>query len=160
MNKVVLICGRPGAGKTYYARKLLSKEKAVLLSNDELLNALFPKKHPNDDHGLMMRINDYLLRETVEIIHSGSDVILDWGFWKKEERKEISEYFMKHGVYCEWHYIDVNEEQWKRNIAKRNEGNNGSDFILPEDVLVRADREFEEPDPDEIDVWFENRQVT
>ena len=49
MSKVIAICGKVGSGKTYYAKKIMEKHEAVLLSNDELLHDVFPDTHPNNE---------------------------------------------------------------------------------------------------------------
>ena len=67
MNKVTAICGKVGSGKTYYARKLMGTQNAVLLSNDELLHDVFPNTHPGDQKDLMERINMYLIKKQLNL---------------------------------------------------------------------------------------------
>lgn len=97
MNKVIAICGKVGSGKMHHAGKIVVKHKAVLLLDDEVLKELFPEKHPNDDPSLIMKIRNYLLKKAKEIVINGTDVILDWGFWKKKEREDIDSFFQKTG---------------------------------------------------------------
>lgn len=153
---MIAICGKVGSGKTYHARKIMVEDKAVLLSDDEVLKELFPDKHPNEDPQLMLRIQNYLLKKAREIVLNGTDVILDWGFWKKKEREKISSYFAQDEINVEWHYIDVSDEQWLNNISKRNQGNHGLDYVLPKEVLQRAEKVFEIPDKEDIDVWIKD----
>ena len=120
MSKVTAICGKVGSGKTYYARKLMETQKVVLLSNDELLHDVFPNTHPGDQKDLMKRIDMYLMKKAVELVRCGCDVILDWGFWKKEERVRLTQYFVERRIPIEWVYTRVNDDVWKKNIEKRN----------------------------------------
>lgn len=41
MAKIIAICGKICCGKTYYANQIKEKEKAVILSCDELTKDLF-----------------------------------------------------------------------------------------------------------------------
>ena len=153
MSKVIEICGKVGAGKTYYAKKIMEKQKAVLLSNDELLHYVFPNTHPNNEQELMTNINMYLVKKGAEIVNNGCDVILDWGFWKKEERKQLTQYFQERNISTLWYYVSVDDETWKKNIETRNkevkEQDDGSSFPLNEEILDRANKLFEVPSQDE-----------
>ena len=40
MAKIMAICGKICCGKTYYSNQLKEKENAVILSCDEIINAL------------------------------------------------------------------------------------------------------------------------
>lgn len=153
MNKVTAICGKVGSGKTYYARKLMETQNAVLLSNDELLHDVFPNTHPGDQKDLMERINMYLIKKAAELVRNGCHVILDWGFWKKEERVQLTRYLEERKIPIEWVYIRVNDDAWKKNIEKRNreveKHDDGYSFYLNEEILKRANRLFEPPEADE-----------
>lgn len=153
MSKVTAICGKVGSGKTYYAQKLLETQQAILLSNDELLHDVLPNTHPGDQKDLMERINRYLMKKAVELVKCGCDVILDWGFWKKEERVRLTQYFVERRIPIEWVYTRVNDDVWKKNIEKRNgeieKRDDGSSFYLNEEILERANRLFEPPEADE-----------
>ena len=84
---------------------------------------------------------------------------MDWGFWTKENRADISAYLKSYDISYEWHYIDIDDDTWNRNIEERNkrieEGNGGSDFYMDEGLLNKLLSMFETPDKAEIDVWYE-----
>lgn len=158
MGKAYLICGKICSGKSYYAKSLKEKYNAVILSTDEATFDLI-----NNDQGefyniFAARVNRYLMKKTVEICKAGANVILDWGFWTAQNRVDISEYFNANEISYEWHYIDVSDEVWNRNICERNkrieEGNGGSDFYVDEGLLKKLLSMFEAPKADEIDIWY------
>ncbi len=153
MSKVIAISGKVGSGKTYYAKKIMEKQKVILLSNDELIHDVFPNTHPNDQQPLMANINRYLIKKATEIVQNGCDVILDWGFWKKEERVKLTQYFQERNIFIEWYYISLDDETWKKNIEIRNkmvkEQDDGSSFSLNDEILERANKLFEVPLKDE-----------
>lgn len=158
MAKIILICGKIASGKTYYANMLKKKENAVILSTDEATYILIDNKQGDFYNEFAVRVNKYLNRKAVEIAKCGTNVILDWGFWIKKNREIETEYFKSNGLDVEWHYIDVGDETWKKNIEERNkkikEGKGGSDFYVDEGLLKKTINNFEEPTKDEIDVWY------
>ena len=152
------ICGKICSGKSYYSNKLKDKEKAVILSCDEMTSILFDNNLGDKHDEMSKRIKDYLLKKAVDILDTGANVILDWGFWSKRDRKDINQYFESKSIVCEWHYIDIDDNSWQKNIDERNErvlsGNGGSDYFLDEGLIKKLSSSWEEPTQDEIDVWF------
>ena len=159
MGKVILICGKICSGKSHYARKL--KENAVILSTDEITYDLINNEQGEFYNIFVERANRYLKKKAVEIANVGANVILDWGFWTSKDRQEISEFFKLNNVQYEWHYIDIPSDKWKNQIEERNrkieEGNGGSDFYLDEGLMSKLSSIFEEPNSEEMDVWYINR---
>lgn len=160
MAKVIAICGKICSGKTYYANQLKKKEKAVILSTDEATFHLIKNTQGEFYNIFAGRVNKYLRKKAAEIVSMGCDVILDWGFWTKKERNEITDYFKSHGVEVEWHYVDIEQSRWERLIEERNnkikEGSGGSDFYLDEGLMKKLMSKFEKPAKEEIDVWYIN----
>ena len=158
MAKVIAICGKICCGKSYYAKSLAEKEQAVILSCDELTKDLFDNDLGDKHDEMALRIWAYFKKKSVELVKAGCTVILDWGFWSLENRSVLKEFYRGQGVPCEWHYVDVDEETWKRNIAERNErvlrGEGGSDYYLDEGLMEKLQSLWEEPAPEEIDVWY------
>ncbi len=158
MGKVILICGKIASGKSYYAKMLKEKENAVILGTDEATFDLINNEQGEFYNIFAVRVKNYLKKKAVEVAKAGTNVILNWGFWNKEERKEITEYFKSKKVNIEWHYVDVDEKTWHKNIAERNkkveEGNGDSDFFVDEGLMKKLLTMFEEPTKQEIDVWY------
>lgn len=157
MSRVFLICGKICSGKSYYAKELKALNNAVILSTDEATFDLIENEQGEFYDVFAKRVNLYLRKKAVEICSSGANVILDWGFWTKADRNEISEFLKNTGTEFEWHYIDVPDEVWNKNITKRNkrieEGRGGSDFFVDEGLLKKLNSMFEVPCKSEIDVW-------
>ena len=141
MAKVIAICGIICSGKSYYAAKLKEKENAVILSCDELTKDLFDNDLGDKHDEMALRIWAYFRKKSVELVNAGCVVILDWGFWSRENRKSLSEFYREQNIPCEWHYIDVEDETWKRNIEERNQrvlrGDGGSDYYLDEGLMAK-----------------------
>ena len=162
MGKVFLICGKICSGKSYYAQTLKEKYNAVILSTDETTYDLINNEQGEFYNVFAERVNLYLRKKAAEICKAGANVILDWGFWTRNNRQEISDYLKNSGVEFEWHYVDVSDDIWTKNINDRNkkvrEGNGGSDFYVDDGLLNKVKSLFEVPDKDEIDVWYYNNK--
>jgi len=93
MAKVFLICGKICSGKSFYTRQLKEKEHAVVLSCDEIENDLFHHDLGDRRDAISADIKAYLHKKAVDIVRAGCNVILDWGFWSREERADVSAYY-------------------------------------------------------------------
>ena len=98
MAKVILICGKICSGKSTYAEQMRVQNHAALLSVDEITLALFGQ-HCGDKHDdYVERTQNYLFDKSLELIEAGINVVLDWGFWMKEERDYAREFY--NGQMC------------------------------------------------------------
>ena len=159
MAKVITVCGKICSGKSYYSKQLKLRENAVILSCDELTDVLFDNNLGDKHDEMSKRIWKYLLQKAEDIIMTNTNVILDWGFWSKNDRNYIDEYFTSKGIGCEWHYVNINDVSWQKNIDERNKrvvaGVGGSDYYLDEGLMKKLLSKWEEPQKEEIDVWFD-----
>ena len=158
MPKVIMTCGKLCSGKTTYAKKLQKEGKAVILSVDEIMLAVFGQDAGEKHDDYIAGIKKYLYQKTLEIIENGLDVILDWGFWTKEERAYARSFFGSNGIVNEFHYIEIEDSEWKRRIEKRNRdvlADNSDAYYVDEGLSEKFNAIFEKPDPSEIDFRIE-----
>ena len=157
MAKVILICGKICSGKSTYAEQLRVKNNAVLLSTDEITLALFGQ-HCGDKHDeYVERTQNYLFDKSFELIEVGINVILDWGFWMKEERDYAREFYNSRNIACEFHYIDISDETWKERLKKRNSevlSETTSAYYVDDNLAEKFASIFEVPGEDEIDIIY------
>jgi len=161
MAKVLLICGKICSGKSTLTALLLSENNAVLLSCDEIEQTIFAKQLGENHDKIVSAIKRYLLNKSVDVIKAGCDVILDWGFWSKAERDQTSAYFDSLAIERQWHYIHIDDADWNRNIAQRNEqAVNGAtdDYYVDEGLKEKCLSNFEAPSEGEMDCWHINRR--
>ena len=157
MAKVILICGKICSGKSTYAEQLRIKHNAVVLSTDEITLALFGQ-HCGDKHDdYVERTQNYLFNKSLELIEIGINVILDWGFWLKEERDYAREFYNSRNIDCEFHYIDISDDTWKSRLKKRNSAilaEETNAYYIDDSIAKKFASIFEEPNEDEIDVIY------
>ena len=157
MAKVILICGKICSGKSTYAEQLRVQNHAVLLSTDEITLALFGQ-HCGDKHDdYVERTQNYLFNKSLELIEVGINVILDWGFWMKEERDYAREFYNSRNIAGEFHYIDISNETWQARLKKRNSeilARETSAYYVDDNLAEKFAAIFEVPDEEEIDVIY------
>jgi len=162
LAKVILICGKICSGKTFYAKKLKEEFNAVILSTDEVTKDLIDNEQGEFYNVFAKRVNLYLRKKAAEIVKAGANVILDWGFWTKKDRKEIIEYFKNQGIDTCFYYIKISDADWKKNIGERNalieKGKGGCDFYVDEGLKNKLLSLFEEPLYEEVDIIINNER--
>ena len=159
MAKAILICGKICSGKTTYAKSLIKATPAVLLSIDEITVALFGPDAGEEHDSNVERTEKYLYEKSLEIIETGINIILDWGFWTPEDRQAAAAFFTQHNIDFEWHYIDASDEVLRKNLNKRNreiEEGQVLFYYFDDELANQFWDMFETPAKDEMDVWVNN----
>ena len=158
MAAVTLICGKICSGKSYYARQMAQRTDGVILSVDEEMLRINPTGLFGDKHEeVAARVKKQLLDRCIRLAHEGVPVILDWGYWTRQDRRDAEAFCQANGLSFEWHYIAVTDEQWRKNIAKRNQavasGEEKGSFFVDDELLQKLQRHFEAPEPEEMIGW-------
>ena len=160
MAKVFLICGKICCGKSTYAKCLQAKDNAVLLSVDEIMLAVFGLYAGEKHDEYTERIRKYLFEKSVEIIESGINVILDWGFWTKAGRAYARDFYTERNIEYEFHYIDITDEEWETRIVSRNNSVAAGEtiaYFIDDNLAAKFADLFEPPSADEIDIWMRTK---
>ena len=157
MAKVIMTCGKICTGKTTYAQRIREEYKGVILSVDEITLALFGQYAGDEHDTYVVRAEKYLFEKSLEIIGTGINVILDWGFWTASERAEAREFYKKHGIQCELHYLDISDELWEKRLKRRNaavkEGRTSA-YYVDKNLAEKFASIFETPSCEEADLWI------
>ncbi|MCX5015201.1 ATP-binding protein [Streptomyces sp. NBC_00555] len=146
--RLVLLCGLPGAGKTTVAKKLERELSAVRLCPDERLAELGLDLFDGEARD---RIERRLWQHAQDLLTSGAVVILENGFWQRQERDEKRLRARALGVEVELRYLDVPIAELERRLALRNQ-EPGSVVLTPE-LPRECQTQFEAPTPAELDLF-------
>jgi predicted kinase len=84
--RLILICGLPGSDKTTLAVRLAQEARAVRLSPDEWKHGLGIDYY---DEAARLRLEARLWMLAQELLALGQSVIMENGFWAREERDEL-----------------------------------------------------------------------
>ncbi len=159
MGTVILICGKICSGKSLYADSIKNTYNSVVLSCDEVIYTLTEKYSYTNDEALTERVREYLLCKAEQIALAGSGGILDFGFETKSERDAAKKRFTDKGIEVKIHYIEVSDEAWMNNIAKRNldtTSDPSCGCIIDEKTRTEHGNRFEAPTREEVAVWLQN----
>lgn len=151
---IYLIVGLPGAGKTTRAKELEVSESALRLTPDDWLMAVFHRDHSTQWRSQERveqrdRIEGKLVEVGMRVAGSGINVVLDFGFWGKDERSALRSIADSLGVRAEVIYLPIDDEEQRRRIAARCAAEPGQ-FQMSDDDLTQWRLQFEVPDSDEL----------
>lgn len=150
-----MMCGMISSGKSTHAAALRKERRAAVLSVDEITLALFEQDTGDMHDTYVARAEAYLYQKSLELLDAGIDVILDWGFWTRQERAYAREFYGTRGIPCELHYIDIPLSEWETRLQKRNaavQRGEASAYYVDEGLAAKFRAIFEQPDDSEIDV--------
>ncbi len=117
---VYLLCGFIGAGKTTFARKLEARTGAVRITKDEWLIRLVGNDPTIDGYADYDRRIVELSRDVAfQLVGKGIDVIIDEGFWAKEERALMRRRIEEIGAEAVLYYLDTPIEAIRERVARR-----------------------------------------
>jgi len=151
MGCVIAVCGKIGSGKTVFARELQAKnpENTVLLSCDEEMFSRYHHQEGTAFETLSARCKEELHQKAAALVQKGFTVILDWGFWKKEERLAVETFYRQAGIRVRWYLLKTPQEKRKEWIQKRNQTvlrKESSDYFVDDGLFLKCEEQFEMPD--------------
>jgi len=152
MAKVIMMCGKVCSGKSAFSKKLKKENNAVILSCDDLMLALFDEQLGDKHNDIFEKCSAYLYNLALDIIYANTNVILDFGFWLKKERKSTIEFFKSKNIEVEMYYIKVDEKTWIDQIERRNllvREDKIKCYYVDENIKEKCRKIFEEPGKDE-----------
>ncbi len=146
-SRLIVICGLPGSGKTTLAKQLAAEAQAVRLSPDEWKHALGIDYYDEDAR---IRLEDRLWLLAHELIALGQSVVMEHGFWAREERDALRLVARSLGATVELHYLEASvDELWQR-LERRNRQPAPGAVPISRSDLERWATRFEPPGPDEL----------
>lgn len=152
MATLHLMVGLPCSGKTTLAQRLEHELPALRLTVDEWHIRLFGQdaEEPEHDarHGLIEAMLWNIAGRALEL---GTNVILDYGFWAREEREDYRLRAKQLGAGSEVHYLNVPEDELLRRLEKRNSRPSQESFLISEEAMKPWIAFFQKPTLDELE---------
>ena len=151
MATLHLMVGLPCSGKSTLARKFEHEHAALRLTPDEWQIRLFGQDAEEPEHDARHTLIETLQWEVASrALVLGTNVILDYGFWAREEREVFRARAKQLGASSEVHFLDVPQEELLRRLAHRNAQDSSLAFRIPAEMMTPWIAFFQRPAPDEL----------
>jgi predicted kinase len=147
-GRLFLMVGLPLAGKTTRAREIEDRSGALRLTPDEWMVPLFGD---SDAAGKRDVLEGRFVWLAMRALGVGTNVVLDFGVWSKDERSALRYLASSLGATCELVYLEVSEKEQAGRAARRAPSEGVSTFRISHNELARFRRLFQAPGPDELD---------
>lgn len=148
---LIFFSGKMGAGKSTYAKQLASELKAILLSEDEWLTALYPNEIQNFDDYILYsaRLKPLLKSHVRSLLYSGVSVVMDFPGNTRKQRAWFKELFDDSQAPHKLIYLQTDDSLCLQRLEKRRlESPERANFDT-EAVFRQVTRYFEAPTDDE-----------
>jgi len=147
-----LMVGLPCSGKTMLAQKLERELPALRLTPDEWHIRLFGQDAEEPEHDARHSLIEAMLWNIASrALELGTNVILDFGFWAREEREDYRSRAKQLGASSEVHYLDVSEDELLRRLEERNSRPSQESFLISEKAMKPWIAFFQKLTPDELE---------
>jgi predicted kinase len=155
MATLFLICGLPGAGKTTLARQIEQERPALRLSPDEWIAQIIADASDKAELDRLRAPVEAVQWEVAKkVLTLGIDVILEWGFWSREERRYYRAQAEALGARVEMRFLELGRDELWARLSRRNAnlppGTPGT-FVVTEEDLDLWSSWYEPASPEELD---------
>ena len=146
-----LMVGLPGSGKTTRAKELEKTENAVRFTPDEWhLHFYGHDMHEPEHDERHTRVEQMMWKTAERLLEMGISVILDFGFWSREERDGLRRQAQRLGADFRIHYMDVPLDELHRRISLRNAQAGNGVFSVTREELETWAGWFQTPTEEEL----------
>ncbi|MEO3973638.1 AAA family ATPase [Streptomyces sp. CAU 1734] len=144
---LILVCGLPGSGKTTLAGHLADRVPAVRLCPDEWMTGLGLDLF---DEAARDRLEQVLSSHAMDLLRLGQSVILEFGFWGREERDAMRLAARALGAGVELHSLTASLDELYRRVESRSAHGTRGTAPVSRAMLEEWAEQFETPDEDEL----------
>jgi adenylate kinase family enzyme len=154
MNKqgtLIFFCGKMGSGKSTKAIELANEYEAILFSEDEWLEALYPEeiKVLNDYIKYSSRLKSLLKKHVQNVLNSSISVVMDFPGNTYNQRAWFKEIFSEYKIPHKLYYLEVSDELCLKQIAQRRKINPNRANFNTEKVFYEVNSYFQPPTKEE-----------
>jgi len=143
-----LTVGLPGTGKTVAARRIEVEHRALRLTKDEWVRALFGPENPPSAQDV---IEGRLVEVALRALELGTNVVVDFGLWSRDERSALRQAAADRGAAVELHYFELDPAEQRRRLDRRQAEASHTTWPMSDEELARWAAAIEVPTPGELD---------
>ncbi|GIF42542.1 hypothetical protein Axi01nite_68530 [Actinoplanes xinjiangensis] len=146
-GRLFLMVGLPGAGKTTRARQLAVAHRALRFTPDEWMIALFGDPEAGGRRDVL---EGRLITVALQAVRVGTNVVLDFGLWGRDERSALRWLAASVGAPCRVIYLPVAPDVQRARVAHRQVVAPHTTFPMADADLDAWRCQFQEPDAAEL----------
>ncbi|GIJ50215.1 hypothetical protein Val02_71010 [Virgisporangium aliadipatigenens] len=143
-----LTVGLPCSGKTTAARRIEIEHDALRLTKDEWVKALYGNENPSPAGDV---IEGRLIRLGLRVLALGTNVVIDYGLWSRDERSALRRAAADVGARAELRYFAVTPAEQRRRADLRQAEAPHTTWPMSDAELAEWARRIEIPTPGELD---------
>lgn len=145
MPEILLLCGLPGSGKTTWAATR-AQRGAMVFNPDQWMLRLYGPHLPREVFDARLAsCFELIYEQTNRLVALGLDVVIDGGFWKRENRRVAVERLAGSGASLTLHWFDVPPDELRRRLVRRNAALPPDTYEITEAMLELFAGWFEPP---------------
>jgi predicted kinase len=143
-----LTVGLPGTGKTTAARRIEIEQNALRLTKDEWVKALYGHENPPSAHDV---IEGRLIEIGLRALELGSNVVIDYGLWSRDERSALRQAAADRGARVDMRYFELTPAQQRSRLERRLAEAPDTTWQVSDEELVEWAAHIDIPTPGELD---------
>lgn len=143
-----LTVGLPGTGKTTTARRIEQEQRALRLTKDEWVKALYGAENPPAAGDV---IEGRLVEVGLRGLELGINVVIDFGLWGRDERSALRQAAADRGAAVVMRYLELEPVEQRRRLAQRQAEAPHTSWPMSEGELARWAAAIQVPTSGELD---------
>jgi predicted kinase len=146
--RLFLTVGLPGTGKTTAALRLEVEQRALRLTKDEWVKALYGSENPPSAQDV---IEGRLIQIALRALELGNNVVIDYGLWGRDERSALRQAAAYRGATVELCYCELAPAEQRRRLAQRQAEAAHTSWPMSDEELAEWADHIDVPTPGELD---------
>jgi predicted kinase len=143
-----LTVGLPCTGKTTAARRIETEHNALRLTKDEWVKALYGAENPPSAQDV---IEGRLIRIGLRVLELGSNVVIDYGLWGRDERSALRQAAAVRGATVAMYYFELTPSEQRRRLDLRQAEAPHTTWPMSDEELAEWAGKIDVPTPGELD---------
>ena len=143
-----LTVGLPSTGKTTAARQIEAEHRALRLTKDEWMKALYGQENPSSASDV---VEGQLIRIGLRALELGINVVIDYGLWSRDERSALRQAAADIGAAVQIRYFEIAPAEQRKRIDDRLAEAPHETWPISDQELAEWASKFDVPTPGELD---------